>query len=284
MCLLGPPHVFAEGCGPSSVCAGSGERLPWQTLPQPITVMSGRRITPMSSQQVALVVEQGLDDQEKTAEHRLPPTMASEVIDRVLAQPEFRIWKEEATWALKSKQPKQQNTVSEQRFQPPAKLGNVIASFAEALVWLTVIAVLVLIIVYRRRWYELFQQSPRKDTAPEVPDVLLGMDVRPQSLPVDIGGEASKLWQQGKQREALSLLYRGSLARLVMRNRIALQPGHTEGDILTLVYGQISREKTDYLAHLTAAWQAAAYAHRPPDDAVVMALCERWPQHFEIVS
>ena len=183
-----------------------------------------------------------------------------------------------------AKQAKQQNTVSEQRSQPPSKLGDIIASFAEALIWLAIIAVLVLFFVYRRRWFELFQQSPKKDAAPEVPDVLLGLDVRPQSLPRDIGGEAGKLWRQGKQREALSLLYRGSLAWLVMRNRIALQPGHTEADVLALVYGQISREKTEYLAHLTAAWQAAAYAHRPPDDAVGLALCEHWPQHFETVS
>ena len=276
MCLLVPPLVFAEGGNPFSVHAGSGQCLPWQALPRLIAVMSGQRVAPM--------VEQGLDDREKTAEHRLPPTMAEEVIDRVLAQPEFRTWKEEATWALKSKLPKRQSTASAQRFQPPTKLGNIIASFVEALVWLTGIAVLVLIIVYRRRWFELFQQSPKKDAAPEVPEILLGMDVRPQSLPLDIGGEANKLWQQGKQREALSLLYRGSLARLVMRNRLPLQPGHTEGDILALAYDQISRDTTEYLAHLTAAWQAAAYAHRPPDDAVGLALCEHWPQHFEIVS
>ena len=41
------------------------------------------------------------------------------------------------------------------------------------------------------------------------------LDIRPETLPADIGAAARQLWERGEQRAALALLYRGMLSRLV---------------------------------------------------------------------
>ena len=48
------------------------------------------------------------------------------------------------------------------------------------------------------------------------------LDVRPESLPDDVGAAAWALWQAGKVPAALSLLYRGALSRLIHRFEVPI--------------------------------------------------------------
>ena len=56
---------------------------------------------------------------------------------------------------------------------------------------------------------------PRVPKPFAAPSHVQDLDIRPESLPDDVGSAARALWQRGDQRAALALLYRGSLSRLV---------------------------------------------------------------------
>lgn len=113
------------------------------------------------------------------------------------------------------------------------------------------------------------------------PVQLFDLDISPESLPDDIAGMALALWQQQRQREALSLLYRGSLSRLVHEHELDLRESATEGEALRLVQRRRLPVITDYFAQLTLAWQQLAYAHRHPDEHNGQHLCRGWSPAFE---
>jgi len=87
-----------------------------------------------------------------------------------------------------------------------------------------------------------------------------GLDIRPESLPEDIGAAALQLLEAGREREALSLLYRGALSRAVHRFGIAILPSATEGEALRAVNARLDPPRAAYFADLVALWQRAVYA------------------------
>src|SRR6478672_9396480 len=48
------------------------------------------------------------------------------------------------------------------------------------------------------------------------------LDIRPETLPADIGAAARALWDAGDRRAALALLYRGLLSRLIHVHRVPI--------------------------------------------------------------
>ena len=101
-------------------------------------------------------------------------------------------------------------------------------------------------------------------------------------MPNDIAAESRRLWQSGQHRKALSLLYRGSLSRLVNDHQLELNDSMTEGDVLNCArLGSLPGELLDFLQRLTVVWQTIAYAHRQPTEARVMSLLTDWPAYFE---
>jgi flagellar biosynthesis/type III secretory pathway chaperone len=94
--------------------------------------------------------------------------------------------------------------------------------------------------------------------------------------------EARKLWQSGEHREALSLLYRGALVRLINQEKVKLQNSHTEGDVLRFSAKKLDEKKQSYLKYLTTQWQLIAYAHRSPSDTDMQMIFERWSNDFDV--
>jgi hypothetical protein len=87
-----------------------------------------------------------------------------------------------------------------------------------------------------------------------------GLDIRPESLPQDIGAAALALLEAGREREALSLLYRGALSRAVHRHGVAILASATEGEALRAVNAKLDPPRAAYFADLVALWQRAVYA------------------------
>ena len=107
--------------------------------------------------------------------------------------------------------------------------------------------------------------------------VVMGLEVTPESLPLDIPGTAWKLWQQGRRQEALGLLYRGAISRSIEHGRVEIEPADTEGDCLRRVEQTGMAVHPGYFRGLTGVWIALAYAGRVPADAAVERLCQEWP-------
>jgi hypothetical protein len=126
-----------------------------------------------------------------------------------------------------------------------------------------------------------------REKSADLPDVLFGLDVRPESLPDDIGAEARRLLATGDVRGAVGLLYRGALVSLIQDGRIDIARGDTELECVMRVrraYGADAggAAKTAYFAGMVTTWQRVAYAKKPVTVDEVMPLIDEWSSHFTI--
>jgi len=120
-------------------------------------------------------------------------------------------------------------------------------------------------------------QRRQKEASPEV---LFGLDVTPESLPPDVPGQAIRLWAEGAYREALSLLYRASLSRLIERYQLAFRASHTEAECAALVRAHGVESLSEYFWQLTQTWRRLAYGHQLPSDDTLQGLCDGWTREL----
>ena len=102
------------------------------------------------------------------------------------------------------------------------------------------------------------------------------LDLRPASLPEDIGAAALALLEAGRSREALSLLYRGALSRAVHRFGAVIGESFTEGEALKAVNARLDPPRVDYIAKLVGFWQRAVYAGERAAYQPIAHLCLRF--------
>lgn len=159
--------------------------------------------------------------------------------------------------------------------------GRGLAMIFKGALWVLLVVVIIWLVLNRARLLR-WLRGTQAEVAYIAPQKLFGLDLRPESLPADIAGEALRLWRAGEARAALSLLYRGALVRLIEREGVELRESDTEGDCLRLVMRRAGHDKAAFFGRLTAAWEGVAYAARAPVDGE--ALCQQWPAHFEIKS
>ncbi|HEX7261629.1 MAG TPA: hypothetical protein VF258_07420 [Luteolibacter sp.] len=107
--------------------------------------------------------------------------------------------------------------------------------------------------------------------------VVMGMEISPDTLPEDVPSAAWVLWQQGRHQEALGLLYRGSISRVMESGRVEIQESDTEGDCMRRVEQAGTAAHPDYFRGITGMWIRMAYAGISPADSEVRVVCEQWP-------
>jgi hypothetical protein len=151
-------------------------------------------------------------------------------------------------------------------------IGYALAKAAEVLMWIAAGA----LIAYALWWAA--RMLPRRGLASaepyRPPAALFGMDLAPETLPPDVGAAAAALAREGRLREALCLLYRGSLSELVHKRGAQLLTSHTEGDVLRL------SGEMPYLQKLIESWRSCAYARRMPAAADVERLANDYRAAF----
>lgn len=157
-----------------------------------------------------------------------------------------------------------------------------IARTLEVVLWATLIGLLALLAWHYRRWFETFvsRREEGKSTAGPAPEQLFGLQVSAQSLPDDIAGSAERLWQDNP-REALGLLYRALLNRLLNDYRLPIKQADTENQVLAQVDGLGQPALSDFSIRLTHHWQTLAYGHRLPPAQAQQDLCNGWRQLFD---
>lgn len=107
--------------------------------------------------------------------------------------------------------------------------------------------------------------------------VVMGFSVAPDSLPDDIGATAWLLWQQGHHQQALGLLYRGAISRVIEIGQLDIQESATEGDCVQQVERAGSVAFPEYFRGITRVWVKLAYAGIHPAEVEVQVLCLQWP-------
>jgi hypothetical protein len=152
----------------------------------------------------------------------------------------------------------------------------------ETFAWIAVGAVAVWLVYSLLRWsMGLEAAAPRIKGKLAVGTLeLAGLDLRRESLPKDVVGEARALWSAGQTKEALSLLYRGSLVVLRDEHGLFIEDGDTEGRCLSKVVKLEVLELGTYFGGLTALWTRLAYGGESLDEASFSGLATGYAQHF----
>jgi hypothetical protein len=180
-------------------------------------------------------------------------------------------------------------STSTPRTTPPARLEWLrdlvrwVDQSARVLMWAT-LAVLAAVIA----GFVVKMLNERTTFAPvararAVPTHVQDLDIRPETLPADIGRAARQLWDGGDHRAALALLYRGLLSRLAHVHQLPIRDSSTEGDCLTLA-GRLGAGGGAYAARLIATWQASVYGHAATQTAVVHGLCDEFSVSLDVLA
>lgn len=155
---------------------------------------------------------------------------------------------------------------------------DVIAALIQIALWACLVgAIIWLVWRYRERLKALANRRPMKRTPLErpAPPQMFGLDIRQESLPVDVAASVEQLWADNP-REALGLLYRALLSRLHHDFKVPLKPADTEGQVLQRVEHLQQANLLGFSESLTRHWQNIAYGHRAPPPHLQQELCDGW--------
>ncbi|MCX6855349.1 MAG: DUF4129 domain-containing protein, partial [Verrucomicrobia bacterium] len=202
-------------------------------------------------------------------EKKVAPDPVKESARKILEHPDFKI---------DSRTQKELIKESSGEMQVSPLFGMILTG----LFWLVIagfVAFIIYLIVANRhllvRGSRLNRSGLPKDLGPRV---IMGMDITRESLPADIVSAARSAWQAGQYRIALSLLYRGSLSRLVEQQRLPIRDSDTEDDCLDhLLRAKPTGVERAYFSTLTRLWVRAAYARQEATSAEFDELCAAWP-------
>jgi len=169
--------------------------------------------------------------------------------------------------------------------QPQAKVPRwiqglqiVFALVSEWGMWLLAALALGWLLWRLPRWLPWVRE--RIQPAPELTPIQEQLIDDGAPLPDDVASAADALWQGGQRREALALLYRGSVAAVAERLGAPFPPGATEAECLRRARRLPEPARVQQFAQIVRAWQAAAYAWRFPEPAAFADLLAGWRREF----
>ena len=160
-----------------------------------------------------------------------------------------------------------------------AGLGAIMAAIGKYGLWVLIGALALLILLTSPRWLRWLRDSARAEER-EPEQVRQNAVAESEPLPDDIPTAVRRLWQSGRQRDALALLYRASVEAMVARAQVVLVPGATEAECLRASRKMPLAEDREVFASAVRTWQYAAYAQRLPAldefDALLRSLSQRF--------
>lgn len=152
--------------------------------------------------------------------------------------------------------------------------GNLGSGLLNLIFWGLLATVVVALIVFAVRHLRVSMPAVERV---EKPKVLRSSVVHDAPLPEDLPAAVRELWRDGHRREALALLYRGSVQRAAMALRIQPPIDATESDWLQHARSLDDPARRERLIIIVRTWQLAAYADRYPGDADMDTLLSGWP-------
>ncbi|WP_099561013.1 DUF4129 domain-containing protein [Stenotrophomonas maltophilia] len=154
-----------------------------------------------------------------------------------------------------------------------------LARLAEWGLWGLLGVLLLVLSLTARLWLPWLRGSGRRkaDAAPPVVEEQVEL---PVVLPPDVATQAGLLWDQGRPRQALALLYRASVRTVGERSGIALPPGATEAQCLRASRRMPDATDRELFARIVRMWQYAAYGGRLPSRADFDTLADTLRQQY----
>ncbi len=219
------------------------------------------------------------------------PKTAHETITRVLRNKDFGQKVTKYKWVAKEKDSPETTSAWTKLWAQALevlarffkKLVPVLAKYGEFLLWCCAgIITAFLLLKYSRLREWLDNRSGSRESAYAPPEIMFGMDIRPESLPEDIGASCLELLEKGRKRDTLSLLYRGTLSRLVNLHRLEIHPSFTEAECCHQVQDQRPEVEGTFFDDLTSLWVFLAYGHRNPNGEACHRLITQWNELYGV--
>ena len=177
-------------------------------------------------------------------------------------------------------------TEEEEEADDPSLSRNMLDSFFKLVskllefgLWIVVAILLIIVFLTRDRWLP-YLGLPGYTPPAERRIFLAGGELTADQLPDDIVGAVLDAWRAGHKREALSLLYQGSVFAAVREHGVRLPRSATEGACVRAVSAQTDAERARFFRRVVSVWVRCAYGNQEPGDDAVIPLCDEWRQHF----
>jgi len=161
-------------------------------------------------------------------------------------------------WRPKSPQQERQG-----RMPDLSAVAAWLALLGEWGLWILAGVAVLAIALAARRWLPWLRGSARGERRP-APAVRTEAVAAPEALPDAIAAAARRLWQDGRHRDALALLYRASVESMAVQAGVELPPGATEAQCLRAARHLPPDAARELFARTVRIWQHAAYAGRLP--------------------
>ena len=154
-----------------------------------------------------------------------------------------------------------------------------LARLAEWGLWGLLGVLLLVLLLTARLWLPWLRGSGRRkaEAAPQVVEEQVEL---PVVLPPDVATQAGLLWDQGRPRQALALLYPRQRAHGGRAQRHRASPGATEAQCLRASRRMPDATDRDLFARIVRMWQYAAYGGRLPSRADFDALADTLRQQY----
>ena len=203
-------------------------------------------------------------------------------IESILADDDFEVQKREV-WTEKEKPEDEieKEEASSSASSDPGS-GDGMSLFVQGgsiIFWVIVTLVVVGLIWLIIKNRQIFKVGPGESSGEKkkIIRTVAGMNVTAESLPKRLVEVARELWNQGLQKEALGLLYRGAISSLVTRQLVDIEESDTEMDCLHRVLSTGEPANPQYFEALTTAWMIQAYALSSPEDELMQRIWNQWP-------
>jgi hypothetical protein len=247
--------VLAAACAAGDACAQDA-------VPSPPVAASAASLPAPSGEQRAARIEKAVD------QLRADPLLSGKHIEK------------RPRWIDDEPEKRKKLPVDASLFGWLAALGRFLSDTSRFLLWGGMAVLVALLLVSARHLVNLraFERRAKADAAvSHVRD----LDVRPESLPDDVGAAAWTLWQAGRVQDALSLLYRGALSRLIHEYRVPITSSATEGECLELARASLETPALRYVTQVVRAWEASIYGGRALSSAMGEALCTGFAERLD---
>jgi hypothetical protein len=203
----------------------------------------------------------------------------AEALETVSESDALNTWEEQLVWQKKDASDPTDVDEPDFDFGFFESIGKFLSVIVELWLWLVVAGLALLLYMTRDLWMPYLEDFRKPQTKPRRV-ILSSGEITADVLPTDIPAEVRRMWHEGKKRDALSLLFRGSVFYIVTEHGVRVPPSATEGACVDAVKLHGGRELSSYFEKVVMAWVLFAYGSREPADEVLQNLCADWPKHY----
>lgn len=211
----------------------------------------------------------------KVNDIRLDIDQSSSVIEAIMSMKAFDTTERRKDWNFDfSSDEEEQQEQSNQLWRAALVI---LAQSLEYILWLIPIIVLFVVVKYRNQWLS-YLKKPEKKITRSAPQSILGLEINQSELPENITESVRQLWNKGKERDSISILFRASIMSIIKRYDVELSSGYTENQCIDAVNYSTPEEISQYFRTLTQIWVRLAYGHIKPEFKLLDELCFKWDQ------